>query len=185
MKINKKVVIIIAVFVVVAIGIFIIYKWANSSTKEVAITPNLESSQKTNPPISVDNQWFKTEIPAGFKQDKYVENPVVGTFLQSLYSGSEYTKGQIAISIRSLPSDGLAGVPDYANRLKATEQYKQVAFGGWPVDALTFVKSEGYETTVFWVNKDIYAIISASGGMQTKTDTNTALASVLDQWRWY
>lgn len=181
---NKKVLILIIAILIIIGGIFII-KWANSPTKPINIEPIAASPTPLPDPIVLQNIWFKTKIPAGFKQSSYQEDVNSNIKLQAVFIGDSKKYGQIAITLRDLPSDGITGAAEYNMRIKDPVKYQAVAYGGWPEAAKTFSMTSGFETTSFWVNKNLYATVSASGDDSVNKETSIALSAVLDQWQWY
>lgn len=180
---RRLIYLVVAVCLIIT-GIFI-YLWANSATKPITIEPVASKPTPKSEPIYLQNIWFKTTIPSGFKQSSYQEDVNGEIKLQAVYVGDSIKIGQLAITLKQLPSDGIGGSAEYNMRFKNSDKYQQVAYGGWPEAAITFSLKDGFETTAFWVNKNLYAIVSASGDELVRKDTNVALSSVLDQWQWY
>jgi len=182
---NKKVIALLVGAIIIIVAGYMLTRWARSSTKEVPIIPVASVTDTKETGISIHNTWFQTMIPSGYKQNKYTETPSELTKVSAVYSSTDYNKGQIAITVKELPPEGLSGVTDYANRLRDTTKYKPTTFGGWPVEATVLVRLDSFETTAFLTHQGLYASVSASGEDNTKTATNIALGQVLDQWNWY
>lgn len=181
---NKKLIFLVATPLIIIL-VLLLYKWANSPTKPINIEPITATPTVLPEPIDLQNIWFKTKIPAGFKQSTYQEDVTSNIKLQAVFIGDSKKYGQIAITLRDLPGDGITGAAEYNMRTKDTAKYQSVTYGGWPEAVKTFTMTSGFETTSFWVNKNLYATVSASGDESVKKETSIALSSVLDQWQWY
>lgn len=157
--------------------------WLTTSTAPSVAIKNEPKKQATGSDfITINNQWFTTRVPNGFK---LISTPIDNNLLSLVYVSTGARSGQVAIKINVLPNDGLDGVADYNLRIKNQESYVKHAIGGWPVDVITFINNDYSETTAFWVNKKVYATISASGADGSVSATNLALSQIIDSWQWY
>ena len=184
----KKYIAIAGVVLLVAIVIIFLVFSHQPSKGKIEPAKNLDSSTTSQSKVeTVETAYFTAPLPVGFVVKSNTENASPETMIQVVATKPQSQGEQIAITLGTLPSDGLAGVSSYNLRIKNPDTYKQIEYGGLPANSPTFHSDNGtnYEVTVFLTHASLYAVVSVSGISADASNINQVLESTIGNWKWH
>jgi hypothetical protein len=185
------VILLTCIVVAAPVGIFLNH-WMDSSSNGSVNVGNSVTTQETTMPktpeeVPITTSFFTASLPGSFVIKRQVEPANGGpTLLQFSANTDSRIDRQFAITIGTLPSDGLAGIADYHLRASDTVAYSPYDLPHSPAGAVAFRTTSGPAgITVFWPHGSQYAELAFSTDGTTHLDTLEALYSdVLNSWNW-
>lgn len=174
---------------IACVGLLALRQWANRPadgslhTKAPIITDDLNNFDASAEAVSVQNEYFTVGLPAGFKVKRQTDTPKDPTLLQ-LVANDKHR--QLAITVATLPPEGLVGVGSYNLRVKNTAAYEPLVLEGMPPAAVAFQATEGPPAfVVFWPHGERYAEIAlTSDGGATFNELSDSFLQTIQTWQW-
>lgn len=184
---NKR--LLVAAIGLVGIGIIgaAIY-WANQPA-EVRLSKNNTNVDVKGEAISLEPftaDSFSTRIIDTLKLKTSTENATAAITGQYLFTDKSSSSGdQLAITIGSATTRDVSGISLAKFRMIHPDDYDQVSAPSlYPAGAVVFVKRQGYEKSVFWIEGNRYASVVVSGGTEHAAQLDTILQTTLQNWQW-
>lgn len=184
---KKRLFIIVGIVVVAAFVVGGVVKWANGpAVATLSTKPNGDVKGESVGLQTFDAEYYDTKIPDIFKlktRTESAESPVAGQYL--FVGKDKYSSDQLAITIGSSKTSALDQVSLVKFRLAYPDEYQQtVPEAGFPEGSIVFVKRNGYEKSVFWIEEGRYAGVVASGSLDRKPQLDNSVQSAIINWQW-
>lgn len=102
--------------IVVVIGLLALWQWASRPadgslhTKTPEVTKDLDVFDASAEAVNIQNEYFTASLPAGFTIKRQTDTPQGLTLLQLAANDK---RQQLAVTIATLPPDGLTSVGNY------------------------------------------------------------------------
>lgn len=176
-----------ALVVVIIIGGFALAYWASrpvstesSSTIQKDRTDVLGA---TNSVATFNSPYFSTQIPENMLLKTSNENSKGPIYANYLFTNVKTSlSDQIAITVGAMGLNSLTETSGVKQRLNEPETYQKVTIENAPQGAVSFKKTEGYETAVFWKQGAKYFAVVVSGPPQRVAELDQMLQTVLTNW---
>jgi hypothetical protein len=187
----KRWMLLVGGIVVLAAGVVIglVYWMSGDATGTVHVgTPRAsQDAAKVLPqPLPVSATYFTTTLAPEFEKKRQSEATGTGTLLQYLAINSKDTDQNLAISMETLPAEGLPGVAAYHLRSTDTTTYQLYKPAYLPTGAAAFQNITGQPgVTIFWPHGSTYVEIALSTEKNTPlSDLDASAAYALHHWNW-
>lgn len=172
---------------VLLVSVVVVYFWANQSQ---SVVPQAQptTNQTTAPDTSqlaISTQYYNTVVSGSFRvlqRESKPSDQILDRFIAVSTTFSD--KCQLAITIVSLPSDGLQGVADVHYRISNPDLFSKVDLTFAPEGSLVFRGNKPDELDVFMLHGDHYASVALSSTDGGSTKCGDAMPSILDKWHW-
>lgn len=185
---NRKLVISSLMISVIVIGFGIVH-WAGrpSSTSQSNVGNQQDTGVlgSTSDLAPFSSPYFSTQIPGTMQLKTSNENPRNAIRASYLFTGTVHSPAdQIAITVGTMGLNRLTEIPGVKQRLNEPATYQSTEVVNAPEGAVSFKRSEGYETAVFWQENDLYVSLVVSGSPLRQAELDQTLQSVLTNWSW-
>ncbi|HEX8350913.1 MAG TPA: hypothetical protein VF598_13200 [Hymenobacter sp.] len=108
--------------------------------------------------------------------------PVLERYI--LHTSHAAQSQQLAITIGSMPSEGLIGLSDVRFRQQSKTLYTSRTLSGLPPQGFGFVSTDKQELSAFIGQGGRYATIVLSGQTGSSAALEQDMADILASWRW-
>lgn len=171
---------------VLVIGSLLFRQWAEQPVGGTLRTgAPTRSTAPDTPETSADiqNDYFTATLPAGFEIKRQTTQQD-GSSLQRLVASDK--RQQLAITVATLPPEGLTGAGNYNLRAKDATNYQPYNLTDMPAGATTFRSVNNPPAfVVFWPNGDRYAEIAlTSDGAATLDELTASFSQIIQTWQW-
>jgi hypothetical protein len=177
-----------SLFAFLVVGsIWRVEQWLHDSdTGTVRVGTTTKSDIVTPQPLTVTNDYFSTVLPAGFSTVRQTTGATPAILLQFLAVSAGQPSEQFAITIGTLPSDGLKGLGDYNLRTSQPADYQPYVPPNLPAGAKAFqTVTDPVAFTVFWPHGTTYAEIALSSSSGASLEQLSAVFSqAVTTWSW-
>src|SRR5262249_45649806 len=131
----------------------------------------------------IDNAYFHTTLPGGFTVRREADTPGA-PILHELVVGNQHQ--QFAVTIGTLPQDGLEGLGDYHLRVSQPANFEPYRPAGVPVDSTGFRATAAPPAfVIFWPHGASYAEIAlTSDGASTMPELFATFEQSSHNWQW-
>jgi len=174
--------------VVFGVAAVLIGRWANGSSAGTAHTGTAATKlQPALAPLSIDTPYFTTQLPGTFTVRDRTETPgAPAVQFRLVANGGTTTDQQFAVTVGTLPSEGLRGIGDYNLRSTQTQSYTPYQPTGLPEGAVAFRASSGPAgCTVFWPHGSRYvALAMSTDGGASLEQLRATYSSAIATWVW-
>lgn len=175
----------LGIAVLVFAGILLVTWMGSPSTVTPGAVSSVLSDTSENEQKRIEGQFFSAEIPSQITVRTHNKTPQGIRLEQLLAVGSKSQPGeQLAITVGTLPSDGIRSVSDVQYRMRNENLYRQVQFETLPEQSLAFLGTGSSEISVFWPFKGKYASVVISGVSTQNEELETIILGTLSSWQW-
>ena len=175
----------LAAVLVIATAALLVQHWAGTSSDGTVHTgqPAATTTPAPKEPLNIDTAYFTTHLPPGFTLKREEATPSSPILLQ-LVATNEHE--QFAITVGSIPSEGLVGVGDFNLRVTKTTDYEPYRPAGMPVEATAFRATTGLPSFVaFWPHGSQYTEIAlSSDGADNTPQLFDTFEIATHAWQW-
>lgn len=160
------------------------FLWMNQpsvSRQTVEYTPEVKAATTSG----FRARYFSTELPDSLVLRSKVEDNAQGALARYMFQNSRVGDSrQLAITVSTLPTGGLAEVADVNFRVHNTERYSEFSLPDTTTGARAFRATDGYEVAVFYPNDGVYASIVLSGRVESTDELDADYLAILSHWQW-
>lgn len=176
--------------VVLLAGMLALWRWASrpadgtlQTKTPVVEQPDPFGFEAQDETVNVQNSYFSASLPAGFKVKRQTETPESPRVFQLAATNKHQ---QLAVTVATLSTSGLAGVGNYNLRVKNTTQYQPYSLEILPPAAAAFRATEGPPAfAAFWPYGDYYVEIAlTSDGGATLDELVANFDQTIRTWQW-
>lgn len=133
-----------------------------------------------------ENSYFTTQIPSDLQLKTSNENPAGAIMASYLFTNVKpATSDQVGITIGKMGLNRLSETSGVKQRLNDPGTYQQVVVKGAPEGVISFSKTDGYETAVFWQEGRSFVAVVVSGAPQRQSELDQILQTILSSWSWH
>lgn len=176
----------LTLFVIIVIWLLFAHWTHTESIGNVTVGEAIQQDPKAEQPLMIITPYFKTTLPAGFSEKTRTESPgSSGTLLQLLAIGGTNRQQNIAITVGSIPSEGIGGVGDYNLRQSTPDSYERFSPPDLQKDTVAFRATRdtpGF--VVFWTYDSRYYELNLSGSNATTlSQLQDSYLQIVNSWQ--
>lgn len=184
----KKILLIIAIVVPVAGGIWFYSWWSQPpSTNKVTVArrPQEDVLGSSTTIRTWSTLYFTSAYPSNFRIRNTNEVTQGNRLGQYMLSSTSIDKtDQLAVTVAIMPEDKLADLSDIKVRLLQPDMYIVTQKAYAPSGALVISRVDGTETAVFMKQGNRYASVVVSGSSTRQQILEQGLQTVVANWLW-
>ena len=182
---KKRAVLITVSLCIICFFAITLYVWANQNVVVTSYTTNnVITPSSPSQTSQINDKYFNAVVPAGYtinSKSAVPEGNMLSRYV--LKNIDPKSLDQLAITIGTLPSEGLTGLSDVMFRAKNTQYvpYNSIKIADKSVE---FIAENPFELSVFWSHGNRYAAVVISGTQDRGEVLKKVINDLIGKWSW-